>query len=226
MSFLQLVLTLDKTKEDLNSILPIMSFWPISQHLPFWSWKSHMGTTVEFVHVEKSFLQSKSWRWNSFVDSGWCPGDLLLLRWGICSGYGIHCTGSRTTWDCLSWDEGRLENRRFLWNPWEFGIQLRVCRIGILFTLPWFDEVAVSPEALSSCWNLDHVGVGLSALIMYHSFFTLPRIRILEPYILSYLEWQCINSTLEILIVLIELAFFLCYQFSLPADPVIHHLWW
>ena len=31
MSFLQLVLSLDKTKDGFNSILPIVSFWPISQ---------------------------------------------------------------------------------------------------------------------------------------------------------------------------------------------------
>ena len=67
---------------------------------------------------------------------------------------------------------------------------------GILFTLPWLDEVAVSSEALSSCWNLNHIGVGFSALLTYHSFFTLPRIRILEPYILSCLEWHCFNSIL------------------------------
>ena len=33
MSFLQLVLSLDKTIEGFNSILPIVSFWPISQHI-------------------------------------------------------------------------------------------------------------------------------------------------------------------------------------------------
>ena len=38
-------------------------------------------------------------------------------------------------------------------------------------------------EALPSCWNLNHVGVGFSALLTYHSFFTFPRIRILKPYI-------------------------------------------
>ena len=31
MSFLQLVSSLDKTKDEFNSILPIVSFWPISQ---------------------------------------------------------------------------------------------------------------------------------------------------------------------------------------------------
>ena len=91
-------------------------------------------------------------------------------------------------------------------------------------TLPWLDEVAVSPEALSSSWNLNHVGVGFSALLTYDSFFTLPRIRILEPYILSCLEWQCFNSILEIFGISVELAFFLRYEFSLLADPVIHHL--
>ena len=35
MSFLQLVLSLDKTIEGNNSILENMSIWPISQHLPF-----------------------------------------------------------------------------------------------------------------------------------------------------------------------------------------------
>ena len=91
---------------------------------------------------------------------------------------------------CLGTEDG-LKNWGFLWNLWESGIQLRVCRIGILFTLPWLDEVAVPSEALSSCWDLNHVGVGFSAVITYHSFFIFPRIRILEPYILSYLEWQC-----------------------------------
>ena len=89
---------------------------------------------------------------------------------------------------------------------------------------PWLNEVAVSPEALSSGWNLNHVGFGFSALLTYHSFFILPRIRILEPYILSCLEWQCFNSILEIFDISIELAFFLCYEFSLLADPVIHDL--
>ena len=83
------------------------------------------------------------------------------------------CTGSLATWNCL------LEDWSFLWNLWESCSQLRVWRIGILFAVPWFDEVAVSPEALSSCWNLNHVGVGFSALFTYHSFFILPRIRIL-----------------------------------------------
>ena len=103
-----------------------------------------------------------------------------------------------------------MKDWRFLWNLWESCSRLRVCRIKILFALPWLDEVAVSPEALSSCWNLNHVGVGFSALLTYHSCFILPRIRILEPYILSYLEWQRSNSILEIMIVIIELAFFLC----------------
>ena len=39
MSFLQLVLSLDKTIEGFNSILPIVSFWPISQHLPVQDWR-------------------------------------------------------------------------------------------------------------------------------------------------------------------------------------------
>ena len=132
----------------------------------------------------------------------WCR-TLLLQCWGYC-GNGIHCTGSLATWNC--W----LEDWSFLWNLWESCSQLRVCRIGILFALPWLDEVAVSPEALSSCWNLNHVGVGFSALLTYHSFFILPKIRILEPYILSCLEWQRSNSILEILSIGIELAFFLC----------------
>ena len=103
-----------------------------------------------------------------------------------------------------------MKDWRFLWNLWESCSQLRVCRNGILFALPWLDEVAVSPEALSSCWNLNHVGVGFSAFLTYHSCFILPRIRILEPYILSCLEWQRGNSILEILGISIELAFFLC----------------
>ena len=103
-----------------------------------------------------------------------------------------------------------MKDWRFLWNLWESCSQLRVCRIGILFALPWLDEVAVSLEALSSCLNLNHVGVGFSALLTYHSFFILPRIRILEPYILSCLKWQRSNSILEILRISIELAFFLC----------------
>ena len=102
--------------------------------------------------------------------------------------------------------------------------RLELCGNWFLLALPWLDEVAISSEALSSCWNLNHVGVGFSALLMYHSLFTLPRIRILEPYNLSCLEWQCFNSILEILGIGIELAFFLCYEFSLLADPVIHHL--
>ena len=35
MSFLQLVLSLDKVKDGFNSILPIVSLWSISQHLEF-----------------------------------------------------------------------------------------------------------------------------------------------------------------------------------------------
>ena len=96
-----------------------------------------------------------------------------------------------------------------------------MCRIGILYALSWLDEVAVSPEALSSCWKLNHVGVGFSAFLMYHSCFILPRIRILEPYVLSCLEWQRINSILEILSIGVELAFFLHWEFSLLVNPVI-----
>ena len=94
----------------------------------------------------------------------------------------------------------------------------------ILNTLPWLDEVAVSPEALSSCWDLNHVGVGFSTFLTYHSLFILNRIRILKPYILSCLEWHCFNSILEIFGISIELAFLLCYEFSLLSNPVIHHL--
>ena len=130
--------------------------------------------------------------------------EFLFCNAGGYCGNGIHCTGSLATWNC------QLEDWSFLWNLWESCSWLRVHRIGILFTLPWLDEVAVSPEALSSCWNLNHVGVGFSALLMYHNFFIFPRIRILEPYILSCLEWQRSNSILEILSVGIELAFFLC----------------
>ena len=129
--------------------------------------------------------------------------ELLFCNAGGYCGNDIHCTGSLATWNCL------LDDWSFLWNLWESCSQLRVCGIGILFTLPCLDEVAVSPEALSSCWNINPVGVGLCALLTYHSFFILPRIRILEPYILSCLKWQRINSILETLSIGIELAFFL-----------------
>ena len=173
-----------------------------------------------------SLLQSKSCRLNSFGTSPGCPGlsssswsrISILLRRGYC-GNGIHCTGSLATWDCWL-----LEYWGFLRNLWKYCSRLKLCRNWFLLALPWLDEVAVSPEALSSCWNLNHVGVGFSALLTYHSFFTLPRIRILEPYILSCLEWQCFNSILEILGASIELAFFLRYEFSLPADPIIQDL--
>ena len=57
MSFLQLVLSLDKTKDGFNSILPIVSFWLISQH-PEWkntvqiANNDHKNNLVEF---EKRF---------------------------------------------------------------------------------------------------------------------------------------------------------------------------
>ena len=178
-----------------------------------------------------SLLQSKSCGWNSFGTSSGYSGlsrsswsswsrISILLRRGYC-GNGIHCTGSLATWNCWL-----LECWGILWKLWKHCSRLELCRNLFLLTLPLLDEVAVSPEALSSCWNLNHVGVGFSALLMYHSFFTLPRIRILEPYILSCLEWQCFNSILEIFDIGIELAFFLHYEFSLLADPVIHDLWW
>ena len=173
-----------------------------------------------------SLLQSKSCGRNSF---GTSPGYSGLSRssWGRISilhrrgycGNGIHCTGSLATWNCWL-----LEHWGFLWNLWKSCSRLELCRNWFLLALPWLDEVAVSPEALSSCWNLNHVGVGFSALLMYHSFFTLPRIRIPEPYILSCLKWQCFNSILEIFDIGIELAFFLRYEFSLLADSVIHDL--
>ena len=173
-----------------------------------------------------SLLQSKSLGWNSFGGASGYSGlsrssrrrISILHRRGYC-GNGIHCTGSLTTWNCWL-----LEYWGLLWNLWKSCSWLELCRNWFLLTLPWLDEVAVSPEALSSCWNLNHVGVGFSALLTYHSFFTLPRIRVLEPYILSCLEWQCFNSILEIFDISIELAFFLCYEFSLLADPVIHDL--
>ena len=178
-----------------------------------------------------SLLQSKSWGWNSFgASSGytrisgspWSSWSriFILLRRGYC-GNGIHCTGSWATWNCWL-----LEHWGFLRNLWECYSRLGTCRNWILVGLSRLDEVAVSSEALSSCWNLNHVGVWFSALLTYHSFFILPRIRILEPYILSCLEWQCFNSILEILGASIELAFFLRYEFSLLADPVIQDLWW
>ena len=123
------------------------------------------------------FVTPRGYPWSSG-----CSGCriLILQCWGYC-GNGIHCTGSLATWNCL------LEDWSFLWNLWESCSQLRVWRIGILFTLPWLDEVAVFSKALSSCWNLNHVGVGFSALLTYHSFLIIPRIRILEPYIPSCL---------------------------------------
>ena len=180
------------------------------------------------VH-EISLLQSKPCGWNSFGTSpgysglsrsSWSSWSRIsiLFRRGYC-GNGIHCTGSLATWNCWL-----LEYWGFLRNLWKSCSRLELCRNWFLLTLPWLDEVAVSPEALSSCWNLNHVGVGFSALLTYYSFFTLPRIRILEPYILSCLEWQCFNSILEIFGIGIELAFFLRYEFSLLADPVIHDL--
>ena len=173
-----------------------------------------------------SLLQSKPCGWNSFGTSPGYSGlsrsswsrISILLRRGYC-GNGIHCTGSLATWNCWL-----LEYWGFLRNLWKSCSRLELCRNWFLLALPWLDEVTVSPEALSSCWNLNHVGVGFSALLSYHSFFTLPRIRILEPYILSCLEWQCFNSILEIIGISVELAFLLCYEFSLLADPVIHDL--
>ena len=146
----------------------------------------------------------------------------ILHRSGYCVN-GIHCTGSLATWNCWLLEYwGFLGN---IWNPiWNSCSQLELCRNWFLLALPWLDEVAVSPEALPSCWNLNHVGVWFSALLTYYSFFILPRIRILEPYILSCLEWQCFNSILEIFDIIIELAFFLCYELFLLADPVIHDL--
>ena len=175
------------------------------------------------VHKEHHFCNISLW-WNSFgtssgysglSGSSWSRISILLRR----HGNGIHCTGSLATWNCWL-----LEYWGFLRNLWKYCSRLELCRNWFLLALPWLDEVAVSPEALSSCWNLNHVGVGFSALLTYHSFFILPRIRILEPYILSCLKWQCFNSILEIFDISIELAFFLCYEFSLLADPVIHHL--
>ena len=133
------------------------------------------------VH-EISLLQSKPCGWNSFGTSSGYSGlsrsswsswsrISILLRRGYC-GNGIHCTGSLATWNCWL-----LECWGILRNLWKSCSQLELCRNWFLLALPWLDEVAVSPEALSSCWNLNHVGVGFSALLMYHSFFALPRIR-------------------------------------------------
>ena len=74
----------------------------------------------------------------------------------------------------------------------------RVVELGFCSLCLGLMKSLVSSEALSSCWNLNHVGVGFSAFLTHHSFFTFPRIRILEPYILSCLEWHCFNSILEV----------------------------
>ena len=140
-----------------------------------------------------SLLESKPWGWNSFSASSGYSGMSgsswsrisILLRRGYC-GNGIHCTGSLATWNCWL-----LECWGILRNLWKSYSQLGICRNCILLGLSRLDEVAVSPEALSSCWNLNHVGVGFSALLMYHSFFILSRIRILEPCLLILSFMTC-----------------------------------
>ena len=57
MSFLQLVLLLDKTIEGINSILPIVSYRNIS-----------LSELRMSVH-EISLLESEPWGWNSFIAS-------------------------------------------------------------------------------------------------------------------------------------------------------------
>ena len=51
MSFLQLVLSLDKTKDGFNSILPIVSFWPISQQWWF-SGMENMTTHRQLLQIQ------------------------------------------------------------------------------------------------------------------------------------------------------------------------------
>ena len=71
----------------------------------------------------------------------------ILFRRGYC-GNGIHCTGSLATWSCWL-----LECWGFLRNLWKYCSRLELCRNWFLLALSWFDEVAVSPETLSSCWK-------------------------------------------------------------------------
>ena len=75
----------------------------------------------------------------------------------------------------------------------------RSSRIGILLALPWLDEVAVSSEALSSCWNLNHVGVGFSALLTYHSFFTFPSFFAMSSLCLQILSFITCDGRIEML---------------------------
>ena len=109
-----------------------------------------------------SLLQSKPCGWNSFgtspgysglFRSSWSRISILFQR-GYC-GNGIHCTGSLATWNCWL-----LEYWGFLRNLWKSCSRLELCRNWFLLALPWLDEVDVSPEALSSCWNLNHVELG------------------------------------------------------------------
>ena len=49
MSFLQLVLSLDKDDKGNNSIMKNLSTWPISQHLPFFEWMFVMSVIAQLV---------------------------------------------------------------------------------------------------------------------------------------------------------------------------------
>ena len=51
MSFLQLVLSVDNTKAGINSILPIVSFWPISQQDINWE-----SRKLKKLHISYCFM--------------------------------------------------------------------------------------------------------------------------------------------------------------------------
>ena len=168
--------------------------------------------------ISSLFVKWSAWG-NTSVDSSRFPWHwslswsriFFLQCWGYC-GNGIHCTGGRTTWFC----------KRNLWIDWSFFLDFRNCRIGILLTC-WGSGLDEVPSEDWTTGGFYHVGVGFSAFLSDNCFFPLPRIRILEPYILSWFQWKnwILGSRIRMI-----LAFFLCYQLTLGADSIIHHLGW
>ena len=130
--------------------------------------------------------------------SSWSRISILLQR-GYC-GNGIHCTGSLATWNCWL-----LEYWGLLRNLWKYCSRLEFCRnwFSAHFVLVWWSccfswsTVQLLESEPCRSWVSLHF-----SRITASSYFL--EIRILEPYILSCLEWQCFNSILEIFDISIE----------------------
>ena len=110
MSFLQLVLSLDKMIEVINSILENMSIWPISQHLPFFEeWMFVMFVIAQLVLGGVFCGNQSNCRICILIGECWNGLDSLEIL--------EHCRICRIAWK--GWKVMNDWNVRNAWKVWK-----------------------------------------------------------------------------------------------------------